>query len=243
MTLSPWARPGWKASLAPPVVLLWIGILATVALSVLAYAQHYWILPRQWVGGISLVTIAVVWLVAEMSRASQREPSALWRVPIIAFVVLLIGASCISIMVRAYQVVTFGEPWAPFNAETRDRATLSEVARKNGDWVYVANVSRGGLGELAQQVGPGLQLAGHDGRRQQVGDIEPLVRAAERDQGVDAVVAAEPLHVVPGDESAERVPDDVDPVDPGRRAQSRSTWSPRSRAATRMSPVNAVIGL
>ncbi len=50
------------------------------------------------------------------------------------------------------------------------------------------------------------------------GDGGAAVRRAERDQGAHPAVPAQPLHVVPGDQPAEAVPDDVHPVVPGARA-------------------------
>lgn len=52
-----------------------LGALTTLGISGLSYLREYWILPRQWVGGMALSTIGMVWLTAEITRAwSVRWP-------------------------------------------------------------------------------------------------------------------------------------------------------------------------
>lgn len=52
-----------------------LGALTTLGISGLSYFREYWILPRQWVGGMALSTIGMVWLTAEITRAwSARWP-------------------------------------------------------------------------------------------------------------------------------------------------------------------------
>ena len=63
----------------------------------------------------------------------------------------------------------------------------------------------------------------------------PLVRRAERHQGVHPLVAAEPLHVVAGDQAAHAVPDHVDALEPGLASQMPSTRVASCVAATRTS--------
>ena len=55
--------------------------------------------------------------------------------------------------------------------------------------------------------------------RHQAGGPGSLMRSAERDESVHTLISAEPLHVVTGDDSAERVTDEVDAVVTGRLAQ------------------------
>ena len=66
------------------------------------------------------------------------------------------------------------------------------------------------LGQVADEVGARPQLANQRQHLGGPGEFGPLVRGAQRDQGADSLVSAHPLHVVPGDQAAERVTDDVD---------------------------------
>jgi hypothetical protein len=69
----------------------------------------------------------------------------------------------------------------------------------------------GRLRELDVEVAPRTELAAQLDRHQ-AGGNRARVRRAERHQRVHALVAAESLHVVTGDEAAQAVADDVDPL-------------------------------
>lgn len=78
----------------------------------------------------------------------------------------------------------------------------------------------------------------------------PHVRGTERDEGAHVGVAAEPLDVVPGDQAAEAVADQVDPLLPGALAQLPDTTGQLSggvaevagerRVVVRLHPAQAV---
>ena len=63
------------------------------------------------------------------------------------------------------------------------------------------------------------------------------MRRAEGDQGVHALVAAEPLHVVARDQAAHAVPDDVDALVAGLGDDALDLVGERA-AAPRTSPVS-----
>lgn len=46
------------------LILMFIGLFTTVAISAISAISSYWILSRQWVGGMAITTVAVVWLLA-----------------------------------------------------------------------------------------------------------------------------------------------------------------------------------
>jgi hypothetical protein len=63
--------------LIPPSVLIMTAMALSVILSLISYFNDYWILQRQWVASMAIVTIAVVWLIAEISRiAAHSRPKA-----------------------------------------------------------------------------------------------------------------------------------------------------------------------
>jgi len=89
--------------------------------------------------------------------------------------------------------------------------------------------SRGG--QFGVQVAARAQLV-PEANRQAVGEQRTRVRRPQGDQGVHPLVTAQPLHVVPGDQAAQTVPDDVDPFIPGSGHQflDRAGQVPRRRA-------------
>ncbi len=76
----------------------------------------------------------------------------------------------------------------------------------------------GGGAQLLDHGGTAAHLT-HDGvNARPGGDGGAPVRGSERHQGAHPSVTAESLYVVPGDQAAEAVSDDVDPAVPGARA-------------------------
>lgn len=49
-------------------LLIWLALGLTVLLSLLSYYQNYWILTRQWIASIALVSIGFVWFAAEFLK-------------------------------------------------------------------------------------------------------------------------------------------------------------------------------
>lgn len=53
-----------NSRLLVPLVLLSFGVFSTLAFSLLSLYRSYWIIQRQWLGGIALSTVVIIWLVA-----------------------------------------------------------------------------------------------------------------------------------------------------------------------------------
>ena len=146
LTVLPLARPRWRPALTPPVVLLWLGLGTTVALSLMSYWQHYWILARQWLGGIAFATIAIVWFLGELAGVATRENSRFWQGLVIAFVGVLIAVSTVVVAGRAQRLLSWNQAWSQFENDQRTRQELVDATMQNGDWVYLGNMNvvRGG---------------------------------------------------------------------------------------------------
>ena len=82
-------------------------------------------------------------------------------------------------------------------------------------------VVQSGAGRVSSAIrsdsGASCRTSGHD--LAHPGQHGALVRRAEGDAGVHPTMAFHPLDVVAGDQTAEAVPDDVDPLVPGVGAQ------------------------
>ena len=94
---------------------------------------------------------------------------------------------------------------------------LVEVAVE-GDEAGAAAAGR--PGQLGDGRAAGAELRHQREPGQQPGRPDALVRGPQRDQHAHPPVAAEPLHVVPRDQPAEAVPDDVHALPAGPGAQA-----------------------
>ena len=71
--------------LIAPALLLCLAFGLTAAVSYLSYRRNYWILTRQWVASMAMVTVAMVWLWGELARQFAR-----WHAWAGALVVLIL---------------------------------------------------------------------------------------------------------------------------------------------------------
>ncbi len=157
-----WAYRGWFLAFAALVVVvlalsrfrgglevvapLVLGVLAlgtSFVVSAASYLSDYWILQRQWVAGIALFAVAVVWFIAQLSKSSGGRFRWVGSLP--------------AVLVSAVVVVGLGNVWtgqmdrlasyAQQQEELRlEQRSLEQLVADGADWPYLANVniSRGG---------------------------------------------------------------------------------------------------
>jgi MFS family permease len=129
-----------------PLVLLSLGISSSLAFSLLSLYRNYWIVQRQWLGGIALSTVAIIWLVAVLwnrDHSNRRNFGS----ALALLVTLVIAWNAIGSLSRQIEVIrTHNVVFLEFQQETRGEQDLIQFARESGSWVYVANVNavRGG---------------------------------------------------------------------------------------------------
>lgn len=132
----------WRPALVEPVVLLWIAVGSTVAISALSLINEYWIIQRQWLAGVALAPIAVVWALAKLWRTPAG--SALpWAKGVAALAVGLIGAQfALAVSQGIDQVWNHSAAFASFHEAV---GTPDEIVGV-GDPVFAGNVNvaRGG---------------------------------------------------------------------------------------------------
>jgi hypothetical protein len=146
ITALPFAAWKWRRMLVPPVVLFWLSIGTTAVLSALSYSRGYLALDRQWLGGIALGTIAVVWLMAELQRAAGHAGSVVWRVPVVAFMLVVVVGGGFALVGQVRQILFYRGLWSVLEADVRSGSEVAAGARSSDDWVYLANLNvvRGG---------------------------------------------------------------------------------------------------
>ena len=70
-SLIPNKKRGLIISLIPPLTLIFVALFLSAFISYISYKQNYWILLRQWIASIGLVSIGIVWLLGETFRIFQ----------------------------------------------------------------------------------------------------------------------------------------------------------------------------
>jgi len=127
--------------------LIWLAIFSSIALSALSLLQTYWILQRQWLGGMAITTVAIVWALGLVMQAWKTP--CFFRIPalisVIAIVTIFLNGLT-SLVHLSGTFANYSPAWAEFELENRSREELVEVTRRTGDWVYLGNVNiaRGG---------------------------------------------------------------------------------------------------
>jgi hypothetical protein len=141
-----WVRFRGAGRLAPPLALIMLALLSSAAVSYASYYRTYWIMNRQWVAGVALASVAMVWLYGEMHQMARQENSFVLDIPVALFAglglitALSVGQNQVSVL-RGYQ-----EASAVFAADNRSISELADFIASESDWVYVGNVNaaRGG---------------------------------------------------------------------------------------------------
>jgi hypothetical protein len=136
-----------SSRIVPPVILIAIGVLSSVAVSALSALRTYWILERQWVAGIALVAVGSVWFFAELFNASRTNNQVTLRVPVAAFIILTTVSAIFSLSTQARVTNQDRMAYAEFRQETLVEAELQpEQVNDDTGYVYAANVNaaRGG---------------------------------------------------------------------------------------------------
>lgn len=141
------ARFRCSRDILPPLVLILLALATSVTVSGLSALRTYWILERQWVAGIALVTVGCVWFFAELLKAASRDRSRILEVPVYAFIALTTVSAAFTLV---NQVQTTNDRRVAYEEFVREVRTMDELrpAQINDDTAYIyaanVNVARGG---------------------------------------------------------------------------------------------------
>jgi hypothetical protein len=134
--------------LLAPLVLLGLGIVSTLGFTLLSLYRNYWIVQRQWLGGIALSTVAIIWLAAVLwNRHHSNRRNFGSALALLA--ILVIAWNAIGSLTRQIEVMrTHNDTVFEFQQEARSEENLIKFARESSSWVYVANVNAARGGEV-----------------------------------------------------------------------------------------------
>jgi len=132
-------------ALIPPLLLLLFGIGSTLIISFASYARNYWIVERQWIAGISLAILALVWLFAELWRQSAGSRLNWKKWPSLLFVLIVLVSAFTTTRATLHDWTAWRTQQVEYQSETR---TPEQILAELNDQtiVYGANVNtaRGG---------------------------------------------------------------------------------------------------
>ncbi len=123
-------------------LLIGIGLSTTIALSGLSYIREYWILPRQWVAGMGLSTIGMVWLMAELFRIWDPMKKSAARFLATGLIALTVASLSVAVSREWTSLTQYESYWQDIAA---DPSTIQESIERDG-WERAANLNlyRGG---------------------------------------------------------------------------------------------------
>jgi hypothetical protein len=131
-----------RRALASPAALVAVGLASSVIVTLASVSRSYWVFPRQWVAGMSLVALGLVWLFAEIDGAARRSSS--WRllVPSVLFRALVVASFILALAGQATALVRYQQQWQATEASKPDRLAVEvERVEDNDGWVALANVN------------------------------------------------------------------------------------------------------
>ncbi len=138
----PWRR---AARLLLPIVLLILGLASSLLISYLSFIRDYWIFERQWIGGVALCLLAMVWLFGELWNAGSGSRLRWRRIPSAIFVVLIAIGAVTSVRAAVEARSTWAEANAKFAAEARSpEEILADLGDENVVYAANVNIVRGG---------------------------------------------------------------------------------------------------
>lgn len=132
-----WARAKWTFEMTQALVLLTAGIATSALFSLLSVRQSYWIVPRQWVAGMALASVAIVWFFAEFSRTNHQYFA---RITTGFFTVTIILAAAFSLVNRYSEWRENSSYWESLSRETRTSQQAFDQSPDNDGWVNIANL-------------------------------------------------------------------------------------------------------
>ncbi len=128
-------------------VLIWIGISSSFLLALLTYVQSYWIVQRQWVGGMALTTVGIIWALGIIMSNYKGLGFPRFPVLVASAAIATIAFNSTSALIGAVQSISHSsDAWSTYDADSRSLEELVTVTRQSGDWVYLGNmnIARGG---------------------------------------------------------------------------------------------------
>ena len=134
--------------LLPPLALFLAGAGSSLFFSYLSYRSQYIIFERQWVAGMTLTAIAWTWFFAEWMR-NTADRARLSRVPVYAFVALVVVSFTVSIAAQTVITVERYRGWQTVQSDGRSLEELMAAAVDAETFSYEPRRPEDGYGYLA----------------------------------------------------------------------------------------------
>jgi hypothetical protein len=128
--------------LVGPLSLVVVGLSSSLIVSLASIARSYWVFPRQWVAGMALVALGLVWMFSEIDRAIAAGPSRVRRIPVLIFQALVVATFTLSLVGGGIALAQYRADWtATPLSPVRPLAPVVSTAMSNDQWVQLANAN------------------------------------------------------------------------------------------------------
>ena len=129
--------PASRRILIEPLALIGAGLFSTAALVGLSLIQGYWILQRQWVGGIALVEVGAIWLVGLLYKLAKEKTRYKLGIQLVIVLIALNALAGLTIQV-ASDYERF-QAWQNYQPGSYPVLAQMKVPVDNSTWVEIAN--------------------------------------------------------------------------------------------------------
>lgn len=124
--------------LRAPALLMVVGFTSSVALAALSYLRSYWILQRQWVGGMALVALGLAWVAAELWSSEIERFKGARRAVALSLVAVVSVGFLVDLRNQVAAVQEHREVMAVYRV---DSDTARDLLLQERDYVRAANVN------------------------------------------------------------------------------------------------------
>jgi hypothetical protein len=126
--------------LAAPAVLFGLAVLTSVLFSTISVLNSYWVIERQWIAGLAVGTVAVVWFLAQAAASLRLRRATFWRWAVFAVSAYAAVTGAREVIVSLPSLPAWRSSWDVTRAEVpSDAATRTPSSLTNDEWVQLGN--------------------------------------------------------------------------------------------------------
>lgn len=128
------------SAVRPPAVLIGVGLLTSVVFTMMSVMGNYWVFMRQWIAGIALVTLGVVWLLAAAWKASV-APEWPSRIAATALAGLIVISAVSELSAAVSRNIEQAAGWEILREIPAEPVPALDPDAGNDQWVRLGNLN------------------------------------------------------------------------------------------------------
>lgn len=144
----------WTAGgrvVAAPLVLIGLAVGTSLLMTVASIVGAYWVFVRQWVAGMALVAVGLVWLLAAAWTHGQRHR---WirQAVVGGFVVVMLASAGTHLVDQFRRIGTDMAYWESLRSDPPERPAVLGRVPSNEEWVLLGNLDVAAGGSVSREV-------------------------------------------------------------------------------------------